>query len=74
LTADVPAPRLARLQNRLKFYNYQIDYRSGKLNGNADALSRFVDSDCENTPIEKDTDIIFNAIRLKTDQMNSEYQ
>ena len=38
LTADVPNARLARLLNRLRIYNYTIDYRMGLKHGNADAL------------------------------------
>ena len=32
LTADAPAARLARLQNRLLRFDYEIIYRYGKLN------------------------------------------
>ena len=42
-TADVPAPRLARLQKRLNIYDYKIEYRAGALNGHADGLSRMMD-------------------------------
>lgn len=44
LTADVPEPRLARLLNRSRVFEYKIDYRAGKEHGNADALSRMVDT------------------------------
>ena len=39
LTTDVPSPRLTRLQQRIKWYEFKIDYKDGKNNGNADALS-----------------------------------
>ena len=54
-TADVPSPRLARLQKRLNIYNYSIQYRPGKANGNADALSRLVEED-ENEIDDHETD------------------
>ena len=77
LTADVPAPRLARLQNRLRYYNYVIEYRAGNANENADALSRMVDEEELTSLIGSnkaldDGDIVINVIRLKADKMNRE--
>ena len=69
-TADVPAPRLARLQKRLNIYNYTIEYRAGKLNGNADALSRMVDDSDESISLEKES-IIINAIHLTNQRPKS---
>ena len=63
-TADVPVPRLARLQKRLNIYNHKIEYRPGKLNGNADALSRMVSEDNEDD-IEEDSTVFINAFHLK---------
>ena len=54
LTADVPAPRLARLQKRLGIYTFNIEYRAGKKNGGADALSRMCDEN-SNDESENDT-------------------
>ena len=67
-TADVPSPRLARLQKRLNIYNYSIQYRPGKANGNADALSRLVEED-ENEIDDHETDatILINAMFLRDD-------
>ena len=73
LTADVPDARLARLLNRLRIYNYTIDYRMGSKHGNADALSRMVDED-EVTPLvdnlDNENNIVINAIQLRSDTMN----
>jgi hypothetical protein len=44
-STDAPAPRLVRLQKRLNIYDFTIQYRPGKLNGGADALSRMFDDD-----------------------------
>jgi hypothetical protein len=65
--ADVPSSRLARSQKRLNIYNYTIEYRAGKLNGNADALSRMMDDDFEEAEeIEEPKEsVIINAIHLK---------
>jgi hypothetical protein len=73
-TADVPSSRLARLQKRLNIYNYTIEYRAGKLNGNADALSRMVDDDFEEAEeIEAPQEsIIINAIHLKRQLSNKD--
>ena len=54
-TADVPSPRLARLQKLLNIYNYSIQCGPGKANGNADALSRLVEED-ENEIDDHETD------------------
>ena len=43
LTADVPEPRLARLLNRLRVFEYKINYRASREHGNSDALTRMVD-------------------------------
>ena len=40
LTTIQPAPRLARFRIRLENFKFKINYREGKKNGNADALSR----------------------------------
>ena len=71
LTADSPASRLARLQNRFKLYSYTIEYRAGNCNGNADALSRLVDDDDidENGEVEDD-DVVINFINLRTNELS----
>jgi len=65
-TSDVPAPRLARLQKRLSIYNYTIEYRAGKKNGNADALSRMCEEN-SNELTESDDTIMINAMYLTND-------
>ena len=73
LTADTPAVRLARLQNRLRLYHYSIEYRAGKANGNADALSRLVnDEDSTDLVDEENEDVVINYISLRADQINEE--
>jgi hypothetical protein len=64
-TADVPAPRLARLQKRLMLYDYKIEYRAGILNGNADGLSRMLDEDDIVDDIDDDKTIFINAMHLR---------
>ena len=75
LTADVPDARLARLLNRLRIYNYTIDYRMGSKHGNADALSRMLNED-DLAPLvdnlDEDNNIVINAIHLQSDAMNRE--
>ena len=75
LTADVPDARLARLLNRLRIFNYTIDYRMGSKHGNADALSRMVNED-DLAPLvdnlDEDNNIVINAIHLRFDAMNRE--
>ena len=39
-TMKEPQPRLARWIIELSEYNYHVEYKPGKHNGNADALSR----------------------------------
>ena len=72
-TADVPSPRLARLQKRLNIYNYVIEYRAGYLNRAADALSRMVEEneDEKNTESAQES-IIINAMRLDKATSNKE--
>ena len=73
LTADVPAPRLARLQKRLGIYTFNIEYRAGKKNGGADALSRMCDEN-SNDESENDTTEIINAMYLTNDKFNLDQQ
>ena len=69
-TCDAPTPHLARLQRRLNIYNQSIEYRAGKIHGNADALSRMVDE--EQLGEDKDNgDVIINTIQLKPQHVNS---
>ncbi len=72
-TADAPAPRLARLQKRLNIYNQKIEYRAGKLNGNADALSRMVDGENEDEKSnENDETVVINAMYLRNNTPNKD--
>ena len=70
-TADVPAPRLARLQKRLNIYDYKIEYRAGALNGHADGLSRMMDEE----EMVDDVEVDKNSCILKTiiQQWNSQW-
>jgi hypothetical protein len=74
LTTDVPSARLARLQQRIKWYDFKIEYKEGKRNGNADALSRLVleeDKQCES--FEKlDDEFIINFMKIKNNYLNEE--
>lgn len=71
LTTDVPEPRLARLLNRLRVFDYTISYRAGKDHGNADALSRMVDEGSYGEiNFDEQNNIVLNVIHLKSDCMN----
>lgn len=75
LTADVPSPRLTRLHNRIISFDYEIKYRSGKLNTCADALSRIVnvsDDFIEELDINDEQEIVINAIHLKPEHLNKQ--
>ena len=73
LTTDIPERRLARLLNRLGIFQYNIIYRAGKFNGNADGLSRMVDeNEHRSNDLCSEEDIVINAIHLKSDKMNCE--
>lgn len=67
---DVPAPRLARLLRRLNIYNYTIEYRAGKQNGNADALSRMMPDDDFPLDVETDDTVFINAMHLNDNKVN----
>jgi hypothetical protein len=56
-----PAPRIARWLLRLNNYEFDIEYRSGTSNGNADALSRLMDDSCESEQ-EHYEDIMINHL------------
>ena len=60
-TAKDPAPRIARWLLRLNNYEFDIEYRAGKSNGNADALSRLMDDSCESEG-EHYEDIMINHL------------
>ncbi|CAF0886696.1 unnamed protein product [Brachionus calyciflorus] len=49
-----PQPRVARWIVRLSEYSFRIEYRPGKLNGNADSLSSFTDFQTEQQTNDKD--------------------
>lgn len=73
LTCDTPSVRLGRLHNKLKTYDFEIMYRAGNQNQNADALSRIVIDESDELDLdEKDSDIIINAIHLKPASLNKE--
>ena len=71
-TVENPANRLARWLDRLKNYNFNIEYRKGNTNGNADALSRMVSEDVTVEERERDEPISVNAIVLTSDKINSD--
>ncbi|CAF0877483.1 unnamed protein product [Brachionus calyciflorus] len=56
-----PQPRVARWIVRLSEYSFRIEYRPGKLNGNADSLSRWPIENNDKVH-EKNLDAYFNVI------------
>jgi hypothetical protein len=60
-----PSPRLARWLGRVNLCEFGIEYRKGKLRGNADALSRMADSINQDSSSEN-SQIIVNAIHLRS--------
>jgi hypothetical protein len=56
-----PAPRIARWLLRLNNYEFDIEYRLGTSNRNADALSRLMDDSCESEQ-EHYEDIMINHL------------
>ena len=80
LTADNLNPRLARWIARLKLFDYEILYRPGPENGNADAMSRLaldeptVEDDDDTTPISInhiDVNVInIDASNVRISQLN----
>jgi hypothetical protein len=67
-----PAARLARWLIALREYEFDIEYRNGAKNGNADALSRWTLPDEQNNESESDDDpgIIVNHVILKETEVN----
>ena len=55
-----PAPRLARWIIRMSNFDFEIDYKPGKENQNADALSRLSANDSDNEGKETNEDIMIN--------------
>ena len=73
LTVDTPSARLGRLHNRLKMYDFDIEYRAGKQNQNADALSRIVTDELNGRELdENDNDIIINVVHLEPVSLKEE--
>ena len=71
LTCDVPEPRLGRLLSRLSAFTFEIIYRAGDLNGNADALSRMIDDRREEIGLTHDrASIVVNQINFKSASTN----
>ncbi|CAF0979309.1 unnamed protein product, partial [Brachionus calyciflorus] len=69
-----PQPRVARWIVRLSEYSFRIEYRPGKLNGNADSLSRWPIENDEKVH-EKNLEADFNVIIFtdcQTDQKNGD--
>ena len=63
LTVKEPASRLLRWLNRLSMYDYQIWYRKGIKNGNADGLSRLPTEEELNEQNEENQPIFINLIK-----------
>ena len=55
-----PAPRLARWIIRMSNFDFEIDYKPGKENQNADALSRLSANDSDNEGKETNEDQRFH--------------
>ena len=62
LTVKEPASRLLRWMNRLNNYSYEIEYRKGIKNGNADGLSRLPTEIDENENNDDIQPILINIV------------
>ena len=66
---DVPENRLARLLNRI--YEFTMDYRQGQHHGNADDFFRMADETTQELDsVDRDQDLVINAIHLRSDLLN----
>ena len=72
LTVEEPAQRLARWLEKLKMFDCTIEYRKGKKNGNADALSRMVDASELNQTETDPNPITINAINIQNNLINAD--
>jgi hypothetical protein len=75
LITDDLAPRLSRWMARLRMFDFRVTYRSGKKNGNADALSRIPQEKESDENSSDEENVIINAIHIvdtsiMTDQLN----
>lgn len=68
-TVKNPAPRLARWIIRLEMFDFDIEYRPGSKNGNADGLSRWPIDKYTETSMEEE-EYIINNLMTKKDTLN----
>ena len=62
LSSKEPAERLLRLLTRMNSFEYEIKYKKGSANGDADALSRLSIEPDDDEDKEEDAPIIINNI------------
>lgn len=60
-----PSPRLARWLFEIKMYEFDLEYREGNKNGNADALSRWLLK-----PSEEDGETFYNEEKVKDERLD----
>ena len=72
LNIKEPAARLVRWMNRLNMYDYEIKYKKGIKNGDADALSRLPAKPDQDENTTDDDPIIINYIVAEHEPLNDE--
>jgi hypothetical protein len=72
LSTKEPAARLLRLLKRMNSFEYEIKYKKGSANGDADALSRLPTEPDEDEDKEEDAPIVINNIIINAQPLCEE--
>jgi hypothetical protein len=72
LSTKEPATRLLRLLNKLSTFDYEIKYKKGTANGDADALSRIPIERDDDEEQEDDAPVIINYIVASNEDLNEQ--
>ena len=72
MSTKEPAARLLRLLTRMNSFEYEIKYKKGSANGDADALSRLPTEPDEDEDKEEDAPIVINNIIINAQPLREE--